>query len=82
VDAREYAVLTSYEDLGNFVYMLCVTPWTIPDFDPLGRDLEALLALESTLSTRDGVVVTQGHSLIEARKPLGRMLDLLAGTKG
>ena len=50
--------------------MLCVTPWTIPDFDPLGDDLEALLELERTLSTPDGVVLTQGHSLIEAKKPL------------
>jgi SAM-dependent methyltransferase len=69
-DARECAVLAAFEDLGNFVYMLCITPWTIPDFDPFGIDLEALLALERTLSTPDGLVLTQGHSLIEARKPL------------
>jgi SAM-dependent methyltransferase len=68
-DAREYAVLAAYADLGNLVYMLCVTPWTIPDFDPLGDDLEALLELERTLSTSDGLVLTQGHSLIEAKKP-------------
>ena len=69
VDAREYAVLAAFEDLENLVYMLCVTPWTIPNFDPLGKDLEALLALERTLSTSDGLVLTQGHSYIEARRP-------------
>jgi SAM-dependent methyltransferase len=69
LDAREYAVLAAYEGLGDFVFMLCVTPWTIPDFDPLGADLETLLELERTLSTPDGLVLTEGHSVIEAWKP-------------
>jgi SAM-dependent methyltransferase len=69
IDARDYAVLAAFDDLGNFVFMLCVTPWTIPDFDLLGDDLEALLELERTLSTPDGLVLTQGHLVIEAKKP-------------
>jgi hypothetical protein len=69
VDAREHEVPAAYDDLGDFVFMLCITPWTIPEFDPLGRDLEALLALERELTTRDGLVLTDGSYILEARKP-------------
>jgi SAM-dependent methyltransferase len=70
MDARKYAVPAAYRSLGDLVFMLCVTPWTIPDFDPLGADLATLLAIEETLTADDGLVLTQGHSLIVARKPL------------
>jgi hypothetical protein len=69
VDAREHEVPAAYDDLGDFVFILCITPWTIPEFDPLGRDLEALLALERELTTRDGLVLTDGSYILEARKP-------------
>jgi hypothetical protein len=35
----------------------------------LGSDLEALLALERELTTPDGLVLTDGSFIIEARKP-------------
>ncbi len=36
------------------------------------RDIDALLALESDLGTRDGIVMTEGRYLLEVRKPSGR----------
>jgi SAM-dependent methyltransferase len=69
-DARTHTVDAAYSSLEDFVHMLCITPWTVPGFDPLGRDLEALLALERDLATEDGLVLTDARFLIEARKPL------------
>ncbi len=68
VDARQHAVDAAYVSLGDLVFMLCISPWTVPDFEPLGSDLEALLALERELTTEDGLVLTDARFLIEARK--------------
>ena len=68
-DDRTSVVPAAYVNLGEFVFMLCVTPWTIPDFDPLGRDLEALVQLERDRSTQDGLIMSDGHFLIEAHNP-------------
>jgi hypothetical protein len=68
-DAREHETPGSYRSLGDFVFMLCIAPWTIPDFDPLDGDLEALLELERELTTKDGLVLSDGAYVIEARKP-------------
>ena len=59
----------AYRGLGEIVHILCVAPWTIPDFDPLGRDLEALLELEASLTTKAGLVLTESRFLIEASQP-------------
>jgi SAM-dependent methyltransferase len=67
-DARTHDAPVAYRGLGELVYMLCVTPLTIPGFDSLGADLEALLALELALTTSDGIVVTESRYIIEARK--------------
>lgn len=69
VDAREHVTAAAYDNLGDFVYMLCIAPWTIPDFDPLGHDLEALLELERELTTPDGLVLSDGAYILEAVKP-------------
>jgi Methyltransferase domain len=69
LDARATEWPSAYANLGDFAYMLCIAPWEIPDFDPLGTDLEALLALERALTTADGLVLTEGSFIIEARKP-------------
>jgi SAM-dependent methyltransferase len=58
----------AYQDLGDFVFMLLITPWTIPDFD-IERDLEALLALEADRSTEEGLVLTWSRFLLVAEKP-------------
>jgi SAM-dependent methyltransferase len=69
LDAREHEVAAAYDNLGDFVFMLCIAPWTIPDFDPLGSDLESLLELERELTTADGLVLADGSYIIEAWKP-------------
>jgi SAM-dependent methyltransferase len=69
VDARTHAWTDAFESLGEVVYVLCIAPWEVPDFDPLGADLEALLALERELSTADGVLMSGGSYVIEAQKP-------------
>jgi hypothetical protein len=69
LDARAARWPSAYASLGDFVYMLCIAPWEVPEFDPLGRDLEALLALERELTTPDGLVLTEGYFILEAKKP-------------
>jgi hypothetical protein len=69
LDARTAKWPSAYANLGDFVYMLCIAPWEVPEFDPLGRDLEALLALERELTTPDGIVLSEGRFIIEAIKP-------------
>lgn len=58
----------AYGSLGEMVFMLLVTPWTIPDFD-VERDLDALLTLEAKHSTGDGLVMTWSRFLLVAEKP-------------
>ena len=69
LDARTHVLPAAFENLGEFVFMLCVASWTIPDFDPLGGDLPALLEVERELTTADGLVVSDGAFIIEATKP-------------
>lgn len=57
----------AYQTLGEFVFMLTLTPWVVPEFD-LERDLEALLALEADCATEDGLVLTESRFLIVAEK--------------
>lgn len=68
VDAREHDALIAFPNLGAFVFMLCVAPWTIPDFDPLGSDVEALARLERARVQPEGLVLTDSSCLIEATK--------------
>jgi SAM-dependent methyltransferase len=69
MESRTHVIPAAYKNLGEFVFMLCVTEsWTIPNFDPLGDDLEALLQLEQELTTRDGLVLSDGAFVIEAKK--------------
>jgi len=68
VETREHVTRVAYPSLGEFVYMLAVASWTIPDFD-VEADLDALLALEADCASDDGFVVTEDRYLIIARKP-------------
>lgn len=56
-----------YPALGEMVFMLCVTPWTIPGFD-IDHDLDALLALDAECRTEQGLVMTESYFLIVARR--------------
>ena len=69
LDCRTHLVPAAFKNLGEFVFMLSAAPWTVPDLDPLGRDLETLLRLERELTSADGLVLTDGAFLIEAQKP-------------
>jgi SAM-dependent methyltransferase len=68
VRVREHRERVAYPSLGEFVYMLAVAPWTIPDFD-VERDIDALLALEQDCLTDEGLEVTEHRYLLTARKP-------------
>lgn len=67
VDAREHDLQVAMGGLGDVVYMLTAVPWAVPGFD-LTRDINALLALERAHGRAEGVVLTQGHFVIEAVK--------------
>jgi len=68
VTLRRHDYRVAWESLGDLVAHLLVAPWTIPDFE-VERDIEALLALEAALTTSEGIVLTEGRYLLEARKP-------------
>lgn len=53
----EHDYRVAFPTLGEVVYMLLVTPWTIPGFQ-VEADLDALLALEADCSTEAGIVST------------------------
>ena len=67
--AESHDTRVAYRGLGELVYILCVAPWMIPDFHPLGRDLGALLRLEAGLTVEAGLALTESRFLIEASKP-------------
>lgn len=71
VQARKHDWRAAYRGLGDIVFLLCIAPWDIRDFDPLGRDLPGLLKAEESLSSDDGIVLTESLFLIEARKDAG-----------
>ena len=64
---EEHDYRVAYGELGELVFMLLVTPWTIPDFD-VERDLDALLALEADCRTDDGLAMTWSRFLLVAEK--------------
>jgi SAM-dependent methyltransferase len=68
VEGTHHDFKVAYGSLGDFVYLLGITPWTIPDFS-VERDLEALLAFEGDRLTEDGIVVTECRFLLTALKP-------------
>lgn len=67
VSVQEHRERVAYPSLGEFVYMLAVASWTIPDFD-VEHDIDALLALEEDCQTGEGFVVTEDRYLLTARK--------------
>ncbi len=71
-DARTHDARLEYPGLGEVVFMLAVSPWTIPEFDPLGRDLGGLLKFERARRSGRGIVLTEARFVLEARKPPSR----------
>ncbi len=69
---RDYKV--AYASLGEIVFMLCVAPWEVPEFD-LERDLQALINLEAECLSDEGLVLTECRFVIVARK-LGQRAQL------
>ncbi len=63
---HDYTV--AYATLGEFVYMLGVSPWTIPGFD-LEHDIDSLLSFDAECRTEDGLVLTESRFLLVAEKP-------------
>jgi SAM-dependent methyltransferase len=57
-----------YATLGDFVFMLAVTPWTIPAFS-LEGDIDSLLSLEKECGTQNGLELTESRFLLIAGKP-------------
>src|SRR5207302_448223 len=58
IQARTHDWKAAYRTLGDIVFLLCIAPWEIPHFDPLDADLPALLAAEESLSTEQGILLT------------------------
>ena len=68
VQARSHEWKAVYRGLGEIVFLLCIAPWEIPDFDPLSGDLAALLRAEESLTTNGGIVLTESLFLLEGWK--------------
>jgi SAM-dependent methyltransferase len=58
----------AYKSLGDFVFMLAVTPWTIPQFN-LESDIDSLLSLDRECRTENGLELTESRFLLVAEKP-------------
>jgi len=54
--------------LGDFVFMLAVTPWTVPGFS-LERDVDSLMELDRECRTENGLELTESRYLLIAEKP-------------
>lgn len=65
-ERHQYRV--AFGSLGDLVFMLCVAPWEIPDFD-VERDLDALLAVEAACGEDAGIVLTETRYLLVAECP-------------
>jgi hypothetical protein len=64
---QEHDWRAAYASLGDFVFMMLVTPWEWPSFDP-ERDIDALMALEEAVRTDDGLVLTLSRYLLVAER--------------
>lgn len=67
VSMRTHRFKGAFGSLGDLVFMLLTAPWTIPEFDA-DADLDALLAVEEACRTKDGIVLSEGRYILEARK--------------
>ncbi len=68
VDMRQHRSWVAYRQVGHLVYSLAAAPWYVPNFN-LDTDLDALLEVERRLGGPDGIVLSDPHYILEARKP-------------
>jgi SAM-dependent methyltransferase len=68
IEACEHEWPAAYPSIGEVAYMLTISPWEFPEFDPV-RDVESLLAVEDACGTAEGIVLTAHRYLIVAEKP-------------
>jgi SAM-dependent methyltransferase len=64
----EHDCKVAFGILGDFVFMLAVTPWTIPEFG-LERDIDSLVSLDEEYHTANGLELTESRFLVIADKP-------------
>jgi SAM-dependent methyltransferase len=67
-DVRQASTLRAYSGVGDIVTMLLLDGSIIPDFDPLGSDLESVLEMERELTTSEGFILSEALFIMEARK--------------
>jgi hypothetical protein len=58
----------AFRKLGELVYLIMLTPHSFPNFDPVAQ-IDTVLEMEEALRTEDGIVLTETHYIIRARKP-------------
>jgi SAM-dependent methyltransferase len=68
VTNREHHCKIAFGVLGDFVFMLAVTPWAVPGFS-LDRDADSLIALDKECRTENGLELTECRYLLIAEKP-------------
>jgi SAM-dependent methyltransferase len=67
VTATRHSRKVAFQTLGDVAYMLLLSPWDFPGFNP-EREIDTLLALEDALRTKDGIVLTESRYLVTAGK--------------
>ncbi len=67
VETQHHAWASAYATIGEVAFMLLVSPWEVPGFDPI-RDIDRLLALEAAHGGEQGIVMTQARYLMVATK--------------
>jgi SAM-dependent methyltransferase len=67
VSDRKCDYKVAYQTLGDLVFMLMVTPWTVPDFN-LDNDIDSLLLLDNECHTAKGIELTESRFLLIADK--------------
>ncbi len=65
-DAREFRRRVRFRELGHLVYHLVAAPWTIPHFS-IQSHADGLAKLATRARSEQGLVLTEGFYLIEAR---------------
>jgi SAM-dependent methyltransferase len=68
LDACQASTRQAYGGVGDIVTMLLLDGTIIPNFDPLGSDLEAVVEMERGLTTSEGFVLSECPFIVEGRK--------------